>query len=286
MSPAASLVALHVAVALFGFAGLFGKWLALSATAIVFGRCVVAAGVLALLIRLRPRERSGPTWRLAGNGVILAVHWVTFFAAIQVSTVALGLLGFASFPVFVLALEWLLAQRRWHVADAAIAMLAVVGLCLLVPDLDFASNAWRGLVLGLVSGFTFALLTVRNRALARTVPASALALWQNAFAALCLLPVLVWQRGAGTPVTASDIGLLLLLGILCTALAHTLFIASLRRLAAHTASVVAALEPVYGIGLAALLLHEIPDLRTCGGAVLLLVAAITASWRGVVPPAA
>jgi drug/metabolite transporter (DMT)-like permease len=69
------------------------------------------------------------------------------------------------------------------------------------------------------------------------------------------------------------------LGVFCTALAHTLFISSLRRLSAHTASVVSALEPVYGIALAAGLLAEIPGPRTLAGAALIVTAAVLASRR-------
>jgi drug/metabolite transporter (DMT)-like permease len=286
MAPAASLVALHVAVALFSFAGLFGKWLAISPTAIVFGRALVAGVVLALVVAWQKSGRARLTPGLAANGVVLAVHWVTFFAAIQASTVAIGLLGFASFPLFVLALEWLLRGRRWHAEEAAMALLAAAGLALLVPDFDLASRALRGMLLGVLSGFTFAVLAVRNRTLSVRYPASVLALWQNVVAALCLLPVLAWQRGAGAPVTVADLGLLLLLGVLCTALAHTLFIASMKRLSAHAASVVAALEPVYGMILAAWLLREWPDLRTCAGAALIVVAAMTVTWRSAPPPPA
>ena len=76
-----------------------------------------------------------------------------------------------------------------------------------------------------------------------------------------------------------EIILLLVLGVTCTGLAHTLFISSMQRLSAHTASVVAALEPVYGIALAALLLHEIPTWRTLAGGTLIVAAALVASRR-------
>ena len=66
--------------------------------------------------------------------------------------------------------------------------------------------------------------------------------------------------------TPSDAGLLLVLGVACTGVAHTLFIASMQRVSAHTASVVAALEPVYGIALAVALLHEIPARGRCSAA--------------------
>src|SRR5437773_2929482 len=113
LTPATSLAALHVAVALFGFAGLFGKWLDWDPVAIVFGRTVVAALVLGLVVAARRTERVGPSWTLAGNGAILALHWVAFFAAIEVSSVAIGLVGFASFPLFVIVIERFMLGRRW-----------------------------------------------------------------------------------------------------------------------------------------------------------------------------
>jgi len=85
MTNAAALVALHVAVALFGFAGLFGKWLALSPVAIVLGRTAIAAAALGI-VRIRSGKRAPFDVRLAANGVVLALHWVSFFAAIQAST--------------------------------------------------------------------------------------------------------------------------------------------------------------------------------------------------------
>jgi drug/metabolite transporter (DMT)-like permease len=277
MSPAAALCALHVAVALFGFAGLFGKWLALPAVAIVLGRTLIASVTLFGIVRLQGGA-GRPTRTLALNGVILAVHWASFFAAIQVSTVAVGLLGFASFPLFVLLLERRLLGRRASWPEAVTALLVSAGLVLLVPSFSLADRTVQGLGWGLLSGFTFAMLAVRNRDLARSHPPAVLALWQNAFAALCLAPVAVLWPEARWP-TAQEWLLLAALGVVCTALAHTLFIASLRRLSAHTASIVSALEPVYGIALALLLLGEVPGPRTLVAAALIIAAAFIASRR-------
>ena len=135
-----------------------------------------------------------------------------------------------------------------------------------------------GLGWGVVSGATFAWLAVRNREHVRTLPAAALALWQNAFAALWLLPVMLLAGDWRVP-SAGEWGLLAVLGIACTALAHTLFIASMRALSAHTASIVAALEPVYGIALAVLLVHQVPDRATLAGGALIVSAAVVASRR-------
>jgi len=272
-----ALFALHAAVLLFGFAGLFGKWLPLPPVTIVFGRAAVASIALLLLLPFsgeRARDRSRFDWRLVATGALLALHWVAFFLAIQTASVAVGLLGFASFPLFVLLLEASLRQRRLRGAEWATVAVVSLGLALVVPELRWQNRVVQGLAWGILSGFTFALLAVANRALAARHAAGAVALWQNACAAVCLLPLV-----ALAPVIpdARSVLLLVVLGVACTALAHTLFVRSLRALSAHTASVVAALEPVYGIALAFLLLGETPSVRTLAGAALIIGAALYAT---------
>jgi drug/metabolite transporter (DMT)-like permease len=274
---AAALVALHGAVLLFGFAGLFGKWLALSPVAIVLGRTAIAAAALGI-VGLRAR-RFGPPFELRFliNGAVLALHWVSFFAAIRVSSVAVGLLGYASFPLFVLVLENALLRRRWSRRKIVTATLVVVGLVLIVPEFSYADRTVQGLAWGLVSGFSFALLTVLNRRFVATRRAADIAFWQNLTAALCLLPFAWASPWALGHIGPRELGLLAVLGLGCTALAHTLFIASLRRVPAHAASVVAALEPVYGTVLALLLLGEVPAPRTVAGGTLIVAAALVAT---------
>ena len=204
-SPGQALAACHVAVLLFGFAGLFGKWIAWDATAIVLGRTLVAAVALAVVIRVVqgrvPKLEAGA----AGNGVILAVHWTAFFAAIQASTVAIGLLGFASFPLFVPVFERALLGAKITAAKAAAMLLVSLGLVLVVPDVAWGSALAQGLAWGILSGATFAWLTVRTQRLVARHRASGIALWQNAVAAALLLPVVIlraatgWQRTRREP---------------------------------------------------------------------------------------
>jgi len=274
-----ALLALHGAVLLFGLAGLFGKWLDLPPVLIVLGRTTVAAAALAALRAFRRTARLPFEPRLIGNGVLLALHWFAFFEAIRIANVAIGLLGYASFPLFVLVLERALLGQRWARREVATAVLVTCGLGLLVPEFSLANPVVQGLAWGLVSGLTFALLAVANRSWAAGRPAIDIAFWQNFWAALALVP-LALAAGSMPAIGLSELGLLLVLGLVCTAFAHTLFIAALRTVTAHTASVIAALEPVYGIVLALLLLGEIPGWRTVAGAALIAGAAILASRRG------
>ncbi len=210
--------------------------------------------------------------------MLLAVHWVAFFQAIQTASVAVGLLGFASFPVFVLLLESVVLRRRARASEWLCGVVVAAGLALLVPDFAFDNRVTHGLLWGLVSGFSFALLAISNRALAARRDAAQIAYWQNAIAALVLVPALLFTASVPHP---GEIAALLVLGVVCTALAHSLFIHSMRTLSAHTASVVASLEPVYGIALAALLLGEYPDTRTVLAGVIILIASAWASTRAI-----
>jgi len=285
MPLATAYLALHVAVALFGLAGLFGKWIDLSPLAIVLGRTVVAAVTLGALAAARrePLGRLDVAWLL--NGAILALHWVTFFLAIRISSVAVGLLGYATFPLFVLVIE---RRGRWRSVarvEWLTALLVVAGFAVLVPRLAWSDTTVRGLVLGLASAVTFAWLAVRNRALVGQHGALGLAFWQNAWAAIWLMVAVVPIASTMEAPTWQDLGAIVTLGALCTALAHTLFIASLRQVGTHKASIVAALEPVYGMAFATLLLSEWPTPRQVVGALLLVGAAIVASRRTRFEPA-
>lgn len=272
------LVFLHLAVFLFGLAGLFGKAISGGAWAIVAGRTLFAAVALlgfALLLR-KPVAVARADWpRFALSGVLLAAHWWTFFHAITVSSVAIGLLGFAAFPVFVILLEPWATGERGSRADRWLIAVVTAGLLLVVPEFRLGSDATEGLIWAVASGLLFALLTLANRRLA-TYGTVRLALWQNAVAAIVLAP-LGWPLLAQA--SAVEWWRLAVLGVVFTALAHGLFIASLRSVPARLAAVVAALEPVYGIVFAWLLFAEWPEVRTLLGGAVILAATTWASVR-------
>ena len=273
----AARIQLHIAVLLFGVAGLFGKLVPLDAVVIVFGRTVFAA--IAILTGLRIFRmslalESGKSFLLLlVSGVVLATHWVTFFHAIQISTVAIGLIGFATFPVFVVFIEPLISGQKIRAVDLASTALVVVGLLLVAPAFSLADQGLIGLLWAIVSGATFAVLTLLNRHLVQRQPSMVVVFYQHSTAALCLLPFVVHQP---ISLEQNSFWLLLVLGVLCTALPQTLFIQSLAVLKAQFVSVVTALEPVYGILLAMLILNEIPDLSTMLGAAIVIGAVVLA----------
>ncbi len=280
------LAEIHGAAVLFGLAGLFGKWLTLSPMVIVLGRVAFASLVLGAFLLLRRRKSSltpaaGSSHDFGmffGLGVLLAVHWTLFFLSVQVSTVAVGLLSYSSFPVFTAFLEPALSKKRLEPAALFFSGLCLLGIFLIVPRFSWTDSVFQGVVLGLGAGLTFALLSVLNRRLTTRYDSIVIAFRQDFFATLALLPALFIVR----PVfSAGDIGLLAILGVVCTAGAHTLFIDGMRAITAQSASVIASLEPVYGLVLALTLLGEIPAPRTLLGGAIILAAATAVSLRDI-----
>jgi len=279
------MIKIHLAVFLFGFAGLFGKFLSCSPFIIVLGRTFFAAVTLFIYARFSHTKLFGfdrtAFFFLILQGILLACHWVTFFLAIQVSSVAVGLVTFSSFPLFVTFMEPAFFKEPLKKRDIATALAVFAGILLVVPDMDISNDVTLGAFYGILSGLTFAVLALVNRKNARAWNPMAVAFYQNLFAALFLMlpllffPILVLEKGAFDP---ADLPLLILLGVVFTAMAHTFFIQSLAKIRAQTASVIAGLEPVYGIILAFFLLNEIPELRTLAGGGVIIGATIVAGW--------
>ena len=275
-----SLLQLHISVLLAGGAGLFAKFVQTSPAVITCARtlfgCAALAGAAALLksgLRVRCRK---DLLMLALSGAILAVHWFSFFVSIQVSTVAIGLLSFSSFPLFVTFLEPLVFKERLWRRDVVTAVVVVVGLVLVTPSWDLSDHLTQGVLWGVFSAFTYAVLSLMSRWYVRGYPTLTVAFYQQAFAALCALPfALRWQ---GT-YTGQDVMLLIVLGVIFTGLAQGLAVASLRHLRAQTVGIAYGMEPVYGIVFAWLLLHEQPAARTLCGGSLIFGAVLWASFK-------
>ena len=289
-----ALAAAHGAAVLFGLTGILGALIRFDAVAITAGRAGFAATALLVLALTQRRpllQGLGP--RRAGivlaSGFLLAVHWITFFMAVKVGGVAVATLGFASFPAFIALLDVVLFRERIGPAEGTMLALVTLGLVLVTPSFDVGDQGTVGLLWGLASGLSFAGLAICNRRGNRGMDAIQVAFWQNLVVALLVLlllglglapPQIAHSQAPSSWVTgAAAIDLvswfwLAVLGVLCTGLAHTLFVKSLESLDARSAGMIIALEPVYAIACAWWLFGEEPSGRMLVGASLIILATV------------
>ena len=266
-----SLLEIHLAVLLFGLSGLFGKLVDLPAMVIVFGRVLFSSiflySVLFYLKKSIKLDHCKDYISMLLMGILLTIHWTTFFLSIQLSTVAIGLLTFSTFPVFVTFLEPYFFKEKIKISDIAVAIITFFSIILLLPQFELKNHVIQGALWGIVSGFTYALLSIFHRKYVESYSGIVVAFYEQLSSTVILLPFFFFYR---TAFQINDIVLLLILGVLFTGIAHSLFINGLQNIKIQTAGIISCLEPVYGIIFAAFLLHELPTSREIiGGGIIL-----------------
>ncbi len=275
-----NLIELHASVVILSGTALFAKLIHLPPKDIIAFRCLVAALTLYLFCRLTGTSlmvarRSDLGW-LALLGLIVAVYWVSFFTAVQMSGVAVGLTAFYSFTIMTVLMEPLFFRERMDRRDLAAALIVIFGIYLAVPGGFSGGRVAAGAAFGIGSAFLYALRNILYRKHLSRYPSSAMMFYQVAVAGFVLFPFV-------TPgidlLTENRWAYLILLGVVFTAVAHTLFVGSLRTISASTAGLITSLEPIYGMILAALLLSEIPGIRTVTGAAVVVAVAVYTSIR-------
>ncbi|MBV7564512.1 DMT family transporter [Pseudomonas sp. sia0905] len=275
-------IQLHTAALLVGVSALFGESLKVSASMIVLGRSAFALMALSLFcLCLGKRPWSGVTsataTKLLATGLALGAHWLLFFMAVQTGGVAVATLGFASFPAFTALIERLVFGQHLGRSDRWILVLVSIGLVLITPSFDLRDGATVGLLYGVLSGAIYAAIAVANKHAASSVDGLASCWWQCLAISLALL---LWCLPEVPTITNHDWLQLAALGVLCTALAYSLFIASLRHVRTHTAAVVITMEPIYAIAGAWLLFGAVPTAGMLLGGALILGAVAWAGLQG------
>lgn len=262
---------IHIAVFLFGLSGLFGKLINMPSIIIVFGRVLFSSLFLMLILIFLKKDirlkRQKHYLYLVIMGITLAIHWSSFFKSIQVSTVAIGLLTFSTFPVFVSFLEPYFMKEKINVSDIILAFITFIGVLLVIPNLEISNNITQGALWGILSGFTYAILSVLNRKYVSEYSSLVIAFYEQAVATIILIPFVFLYK---PEFQLREVLLLVLLGIVFTGISHSLFINGLKGVKTQTASIISCLEPLYGIVFATLLLKEIPGLRELLGGIIIL----------------
>ncbi|MBR9727677.1 DMT family transporter [Shewanella intestini] len=269
------LLELHLAVLLFGGTALFSKLIPLNAADITLFRCVVAAMALAILVKVSTQTLSltkPKDYKVAlVLGTLVCAHWVTYFAAMQLSTVAIGMIAFYTYPVMTVLIEPLLNKQRIQAIDVMSAIAVLIGVILLIPEANLNNDITLGIIVGICSA---ALFTARNlihkKHFSQYGGAKAM-FYQTVVAVFILLP---WQQTDLSALSQNTWLMLVILGVFFTAAPHALFASALRKLSAKTVSLVSCLQPCYGAILALLLLNEGLSSSTMIGGLIIVATAM------------
>lgn len=269
---------LHAAVMLFGLAGVIGKFVGLSAIFITFARAFFSA-VFLLIVMLIKRENillnnRNDYYLIVLAGVIMAIHWFTFLQAIDMATVAVGTITFSTFPLFVTFLEPFFYKEKLKLKNIIVAIVMLLGILITIPEFSLKNQMTSAIVIGMIGSLSYALLCLINRYFSKSYDGKMICLYEQGVAAFVLLPSLFIVE---INLTIVDFLALVFLGIVCTAMAHSIYISSLKKIKVHTASIISGMESVYSIVLALILLHEMPSMKEIFGGALVLMTVFYAS---------
>ncbi|TWO34729.1 EamA family transporter [Seonamhaeicola sediminis] len=274
------LLLLALATIFISTSGALGKYIELPTPIIIWFRSALAALFLYIFCRYKKfsfkirSKRDVPSLLL--SSLLLGTHWVTYFYALKLSNVAIGMLSMFTFPVITALLEPLFTKSKFNPIHILLALFVLLGIYILAPEFNFKSTYVKGILFGVFSALCYA---IRNLILKRHVHVyngTVLMMMQSLVVSLALLPVLF---SMDTSNIQSQLPYLLLLGLVTTAIGHSLFITSLKYFSVSTASIIGSAQPICGIVIAFIFLNEVPTLNTFIGGTLIMVTVVIEGVR-------
>lgn len=252
---------LHVIIFLWGFTGILGVLIDLDSIPLVWHRVMIAVVALAIGMTLLRKSFQPPSLKMLVKvglvGVAVALHWVTFYKSIDLSTASLGILCLSTTPLHVAWMEPLLMKRRISFIEISLGTIVIYSIYFVSGN--FNAREYEALAYGLASAFFAAIFAVFNAQFSSILPPSKITFYEMIAAFLFLSLVLAVNGGFSSDlfdIRTQDWWLLVFLGVVCTSFAFLANVEILRHLGAFTVSLSINLEPVYTIIMAIVILNE------------------------------
>lgn len=257
-------VQLHLSVVLAGFTGLFGKLITLNEATLSWYRLFFTTVILLVFTGL-PKISMKKFLQIAGNGTLLGLHWMLFYASIKASNVSIGVVCFASIGFFTSIFEPLIFHRRIAWAELLLALITIAGL---VCIFSFDARYRTGIIIGIISAATCSLYAITNKKVSEGVKSRTMLVYQMAGGLIgvsIIIPFYLMIYPSSQPVLVipegSNLWWLLCLSLFCTAGLYLLQIIVLKQLSAFTVNLTYNLEPCYTILIAFVAFGEARELN-------------------------
>lgn len=269
-----NLLILHATVFIWGFTGILGALISVSAFYLVWYRLLIAFVSLFLYFvfaKVDFRVSWKSFFQLVFTGAIVGMHWLLFFASIKISTVSVTLVCLSSLTLFTAIFEPLVTNKKISKLEILAGLMIITGIVLIFK---FEPQYTKGIVLGLISAAAASIFSIINSQFVKQKPAPVIAFYElsGAFFWLSVYLLCIGGFKDSLILKRDDLAYLLLLGTICTAGAYVAGVSVMRQLSAFRVALVTNLEPVYGIIMAFIFFGDLKKM-TPGfwtGAVLIL----------------
>ncbi len=262
---------LNLALLLIATSGPLGRSLTMNPFQSIWWRALLSLFILIVIIKWSKfnwdlKKIKGRKTLLL-SGVLMAIHWVTYFYALQLSGIAIGMLSLFTYPVITAFLEPLFTKNKVNLIQVLLAIIICLGMYLILPEFSLENTKTQGILWGTLSALSYSLRNLVLKSSVKNVEAPVIMFYQMLVTALLLFPSLFFFPLDEVP---PALPALLSLALFTTCLGHSLFIRSFNNFSVSTVSILSSIQPVYGIILGILFLNETPSITTLIGGVLIL----------------
>ncbi|MFN5702556.1 MAG: EamA family transporter [Gammaproteobacteria bacterium] len=255
---------IHFCVLLWGFTAILGKLITLPAQALVVWRLLLVSAFLAILPRVWQGLRVLPPRLIAiyaGIGVIVALHWLTFYGAIKLANASVAVSCLALGSIFTAIIEPMLTGKPHARSEILLGLMVIPGVYLLIGGVPLSMHL--GIAVGILSSLLTAVFATLNKRYVHEADPESVTFIEMSVGALALAGASALYFGVDATFIRPDLynfSFLLVLAILCTLLPFIISLHALRHISAFSTQLALNLEPVYAIVIAALWLREYQEL--------------------------
>ena len=276
-----NLIQANLTALVWGGTVMFAKGIPLPVGHIVCFRALLAAGALFLfLLATRASLKMKCTAHYGAmvvHGILLCLHWLTLYRALKISSAAVATLSLSTYLVFTTFVEPSVFREKLRKVDITLVAAVFAGILIMVPQISVSNMTTQAILLGIVSGLFFMARNLLTRRYVQEYSSSLLMFWQMLVAGVLLVPLVFLAEKE--VYSQQTVALLVLFGVVFTALPQTLFSASLKTLTVATVSIITTLHVFYGGVLGYFIHGETVTLRTALGGLLILSSVVIETTR-------
>lgn len=275
-----NLLLLTLATLLISTSGALGRFISMPTELIIWWRSALGALFLFMFCKFKKVDLKIQSKKdfttIFVSTIFLGIHWITYFYALKLSNVALGMLSLFTFPVITALIEPFFTKKKLNPIHILLALMVLLGIYILAPNFNFESTQIKGILFGLLSALFYAIRNLMLKKPSAKYNGISLMMYQTMFLAIILLPFLFIKDSSNI---STQYPYIILLALVTTAIGHSLLIRSFKHFSISTASIIGSTQPIFGIIIAFLFLNEIPTLNTYIGGALIIGTVVIESVR-------
>jgi drug/metabolite transporter (DMT)-like permease len=282
---------LHFLVLIAGFTAILGELISIDAIPLVWFRMSIAGVLMLLFIKFKKRALKVPlkaVVQFSIAGVIIALHWITFFAAIKASNISITLAMFSTGAFFASLIEPIFYKRKIIGYEILFGVIVIAGVVLITQS---ELHYLLGIALGISSALFATLFAVLNGQFVKTYKASVISFYEFVSGVLFIsIFIALTHEGFNSSyfqLTVSDWTYLIILASICTAYAFIASIHVMKHITPYTLVLTYNLEPIYGILLSLIIFPQTETMQPLfylGAGLIISTVLLNAVFKNINKP--